>query len=533
MLRVQQICMSLDDTKEQIPYFLAKKLRIPVEDILSYTIIKESIDARKKADIHKSYIVDCTLRHEQQVAKKQKRDVVKSVQKPYPFLAKGTLKLKERPVVVGFGPAGMFAALLLAQMGYHPLVLERGACVEKRVQDVAKFWREGILQSDSNVQFGEGGAGTFSDGKLTTRGNDPRIVKILEEYVRFGAPLEIQYQAHPHIGTDVLRGIVKNIREEILRLGGEIRFATKVDDFVVNEGKLCAVVAKQEQIPCTQLILAIGHSARDTFDVLMKRGFHVEAKAFAIGARIEHPQSIINAAQYKTFVDHPQLPPAEYRLVHTASNGRGVYTFCMCPGGYVVPSTSMQGGVVVNGMSNHARDGRNANSAILVQIHPSDFRSDPRLGIHFQEELERKAYHIAKESYRAPAQLVIDFLKHQPSTQMKSVVPSYALGVTPCDLHDLLPAYVCEAMEEGIQAFDHKLNGFAMADAVLTGVETRSSSPIRIVRDKEAYQSTTIQGVYPCGEGAGYAGGIVSAAVDGLRCAEKLISTYDYTKNAS
>lgn len=528
MLRIGQIRLSLDENISLLPLKIIKKLHIEREELLSYKIIKESIDARKEEDIHFTYTLDCCFAHEEQLLKHKKKDVVKSPNEHYSMPHAGIVGLKHRPVVVGFGPAGMFSALLLAQMGYHPLVLERGECIEKRVESVERFWKEGILNPASNVQFGEGGAGTFSDGKLTTRVKDLRIRKVLEELVRFGAPEEILYQAHPHIGTDLLRDIVRNIREEIIALGGKICFETKVEDILVEHGELCAVIANGEQIPCEQMILAIGHSARDTFAMLMDRGFPIQAKAFAIGARIEHPQTLINQAQYKKYANHPKLKAAEYRLVHTASNGRGVYTFCMCPGGSVVPSASQSGGVVVNGMSEHARDKENANSAILVQIHTSDFQEDPRKGIAFQQEIEQKAFQIGGGNYQAPAQLVGDFLQHRPSDTMGSVHPSYALGVTPCDLHDVLPSYVCAAMEEGIQAFHKKLKGFAMEDAVLTGVETRSSSPIRIERNKDDCICTTLKGIYPCGEGAGYAGGIVSAAIDGIRVAEKLISLYHY-----
>lgn len=531
MLRIQQIKLSLDEAVDVLPKKIMKKLHISEGELLSYQIFKESIDARKENDIYFTYGVDCKVKNEERILKWKMKDVTKTPNVSYHMPKKGSMELVHRPIVVGFGPAGMFSALLLAQLGYHPLILERGECVEKRVESVERFWKEGILDPSSNVQFGEGGAGTFSDGKLTTRVKDTRIHKILEEFVRFGAPEEILYEAHPHIGTDLLRGIVKNIREEILRLGGDIRFSCKMEDVVIEQGKLKGVIANGENIACEQLILAVGHSARDTFYQLMERGLEVQAKAFAVGARIEHPQKLVNEAQYKKLAGHPKLGTAEYRFVHTAKNGRGVYTFCMCPGGTVVPSTSIEGAVVVNGMSEQARDKENANSALLVQIHTFDFDNDPKKGIAFQEAIEKKAYVMAGANYHAPVQLVKDFLQHQPSTQIGSVQPSYELGVTPCDLHDILPDYVCEAMKEGILAFDHKLKGFAMEDAILTGVETRSSSPLRMERGREDCVSVSIQGIYPCGEGAGYAGGIVSAAIDGLRCAEKLIETYQYQES--
>lgn len=528
MLRVQQITLSLDEDIDQLPVHIIKKLRIAKEDLLSYKIVKESIDARREEDIRFTYCVDCRVRHEEKLMKHKHKDITRAPDEHYPMPKPGIIGLSHRPIIIGFGPAGMFSALLLTQLGYHPLILERGECVEKRIESVERFWKEGILNPLSNVQFGEGGAGTFSDGKLTTRVKDIRIRKVLEEFVRFGAPEEILYQAHPHIGTDLLRDIVRNIRMEIIRLGGEIRFETMVEDFLIEHGEVCGVMANGEKLACEQVILAIGHSARDTYAVLKKRGFPLHAKAFAIGARIEHPQVLINKAQYKKHAGHPRLKAAEYRLVHTASNGRGVYTFCMCPGGCVVPSTSQVKAVVVNGMSEHARDQKNANSALLVQVRTSDFHDDPMEGIRFQEAIEHKAYEVAGGNYKAPVQLVKDFLHHIPSTTLGKVEPSYALGVTPCDLHTILPDYVCEAMEEGIRSFDRKLKGFAMDDAILTGVETRSSSPVRIERDRNDCVCTAVKGIYPCGEGAGYAGGIVSAAIDGIRCAEKLIELYHY-----
>lgn len=529
MLRIAQIKLSLDEPISTIPDKIIKKLHIKESDLLSYRIFKESIDARsKKQELHFTYSVDCKVKQEEQILKRKIKDVTRTPNTRYKMPDKGVIGLKHRPVVIGFGPAGMFAALLLAQMGYEPLVLERGECVEKRVESVERFWKEGILNTSSNVQFGEGGAGTFSDGKLTARSKDLRVHKVLSEFVNFGAPEEILYQQHPHIGTDKLRDIVKNIREEIIKLNGTIRFETKVEDILIENDHICGIIANGEVIACEQVILAIGHSARDTFYKLMERGVSMQAKAFAIGARIEHPQTLINQAQYKEYAGHPRLQAAEYRMVHTASNGRGVYTFCMCPGGLVVPSTSIEHGVVVNGMSEHARDQENANSALLVQVHTSDFNDDPRLGIQYQEQLEHAAYTLGGSTYQAPAQLVKDFLAHRASTALGSVTPSYVLGIKLCDLHDLLPDYISEALAEGIKAFDQKLHGFAMDDAVLTGIETRSSSPIRLNRRKEDCISRNVEGLYPCGEGAGYAGGIVSAAIDGLRCAESLITMYHY-----
>ena len=530
MIRIQEIKLTLDETLDDLPKKIIKKLRISKEDLISWRVVKESLDARKIADIHFTYCIDCKVKQEEQVLRHNPK-ITRVKEYHYTYPEPGKKQLIHRPVVVGFGPAGMFAALILAQMGYCPLVIERGECVEQRVKSVEEFWQSGKLNPCSNVQFGEGGAGTFSDGKLTARSKDLRVHKVLEELVHFGAPKDILYMAHPHIGTDLLRDIVKQLREEIISLGGEVRFQSQLTDLKIKDGKLCGIVVNgNEEIKTDQVILAIGHSARDTYRFLYEKGIAMEAKAFAIGARIEHPQSLINKAQFKQFANHPRLSAAEYRLTHSARNGRGVYTFCMCPGGTVVPSSSIEGGVVVNGMSEHARDKENANSALLVQVRPEDFGEHPMDGIAYQEELERKAFQLGGGNYKAPAQLVKDFLNHQPSIAMGKVKPSYALGVTPCDLHEILPKYITSAMEEAIIALDHKLKGFAYDDAVLTGVETRSSSPIRINRTKDNLQSINLEGLYPCGEGAGFAGGIVSAAIDGIRCAEQIIQEFSFEK---
>lgn len=532
MLRISQLRLTIEEPLERIPNHIIQKLHIKEEDLLSYHICKESVDARKSNQIYFNYCVDCKVKGEERILKKKLKDVSKTPNEHYTMPIPGVIGMKKGPIVVGFGPAGMFSALLLAQLGYRPIVIERGARVEQRVKDVEAFWEHGILNCESNVQFGEGGAGTFSDGKLTTRVKDPRVHKVLEEFVRFGAPKQILYQAYPHIGTDLLRGIVKAFREEILALGGEFHFHTCVNDLIIEQGQITGVQTNNGIFESEHVILAIGHSARDTYRMLKKNGIAMKAKAFAIGARIEHPQSLIDHAQYKAFAQHPRLGAAEYRLTHQATNGRGVYTFCMCPGGTVVPSTSCEGAIVVNGMSEHARDKENANSAVLVQVHTSDFDDDPMKGIAYQETIERKAYQVAGNTYHAPAQLVKDFLSHQPSKALKSVKPSYALGVTLCDLHTILPNEITQAMEEGLLGFDRKLKGFAMDDAVLTGVETRSSSPIRLERDQQEHMSLSLKGLYPCGEGAGYAGGIVSAAIDGLRCAEKMIAYYHLEKDS-
>ncbi|MGL4372677.1 MAG: NAD(P)/FAD-dependent oxidoreductase, partial [Turicibacter sp.] len=421
-----------------------------------------------------------------------------------------------------------FSALILAEMGYNPIVFERGGSVEDRVKSVQDFWKDGILDPNSNVQFGEGGAGTFSDGKLTTRVKDLRGRKVLEALVEAGAPEDILYTAHPHIGTDLLREVVKNIREKIISLGGEIHFNTTVTDFMIEEGQIKGIKIKGgDTIETEHVIIAIGHSARDSFYKLHERGVTFSQKAFAVGARIEHPQAIVNKAQYKEFANHPKLGAADYRFAHTASNGRGVYTFCMCPGGTVVPSSSEKGRLVTNGMSENARKEANANSGLLVQIYPSDFESDhPLAGIEFQRRLEEKAFGLGGSDYTAPAQLVGDFMKGQASKTLGTVKPSYARGVKLTNLNKLLPDYVITAMQEGIKIFDNKMRGFGMKDAILTGVETRSSSPVRMDRDSDTCQSVDVKGVYPAGEGAGYAGGIVSAGIDGIKCAEAIIRQY-------
>ncbi|MCL1948782.1 MAG: hypothetical protein FWF59_03520, partial [Turicibacter sp.] len=435
--------------------------------------------------------------------------------------------MNHRPVVIGFGPAGMFASLLLAQKGYRPIVLERGEAVDERVKSIDDFWLNGNLHANSNVQFGEGGAGTFSDGKLTTRVKDLRGRKVLEEFVAAGAPEDILYMAHPHVGTDLLRGIVKNMREEIIRLGGDIRFNAQVKDFVIEDGKLVGVKVGSELIETNHAILAIGHSARDTFTKLHERAVDMTAKPFAVGVRIEHPQAIINQAQFKEFATHPALGAAEYRLTHKAANGRGVYTFCMCPGGLVVPSSSEKGRLVTNGMSEHARDQENANSGLLVTVGPADFGSDhPLAGVEFQRRLEEKAFGMGGSNYVAPAQLVGDFLKGQASKKIGSVKPSYALGVKMTNFNRLFEPELIEAMKEALKAFNNKLRGFSMDDAIMTGVESRSSSPVRIERSSETFQSPTAAGLYPSGEGAGFAGGIVSAGIDGLKCAQAIIEEF-------
>ena len=528
MLRITQIKLSIQDDVSAVKLQVAKKLKIKPKDILSLSIYKESIDARKRGEINFIYTVDITVVDEHKFLTGKFKHVALTPELAYQNPQKGVKQLTSRPVVVGFGPAGMYAALLLAQMGYKPLVLERGEAVDERVQSIDAFWQKGKLNPKSNVQFGEGGAGTFSDGKLTSRVKDLRGRKVLTELVNAGAPEEILYKAHPHVGTDLLRDIVKNIRKEIIKLGGEVRFDTQVKQVNLEQQQLKSLTLNSgEVIDVQQAIFAIGHSARDTFRELYEAGVMMTAKPFAVGVRVEHPQAVIDKAQYKEFAGHKRLGAAEYRLTHKAKNGRGVYTFCMCPGGLVVPSASETGYLVTNGMSEHARNQQNANSGLLVQVFPSDFASDhPLAGIEFRRELEKKAFELGGGTYQAPAQLVGDFLKGQPSKEMGTVTPSYALGVKPTDLTELFPDYISDALKDGLLGLDKKLHGFAMLDAVMTGVESRSSSPLRINRDENTFQSVSTKGIYPSGEGAGFAGGIVSAAIDGLKCAEALIKEY-------
>ena len=528
MLRVSNIKINIDDDKSKILNLVLKKLKIKENELIRYHIFKESIDARKKGKIDFVYTVDVELKNEEKLLKKGIKDVVQVKQPNYIGVQHGSNKIKHRPVIVGSGPAGLFAALLLAQRGYNPLLLERGLDVDERTKDINNFWNNRVFKSNSNVQFGEGGAGTFSDGKLTTRIKDIRCRKVLEELVNFGSPDEILYSHKPHVGTDILKNVVKNIREEIKRLGGEVRFNAQVTDIEVeNESIKSVIVNYTERIECDNVIFAVGHSARDSYEMLYSKGVKIIQKPFAIGARIEHPQELINESQYKEFYNHPRLGAADYRLVEHTSNGRTIYTFCMCPGGSVIASASEEGQVVTNGMSEHARDKENANSAVLVNVTPEDFGSEhPLAGIYFQEKYEKLAFECGGRNYKAPIQLVGDFLNNRVSTKLGSVNPSYKPGYKFVDLRQCLPEFVCETMKEGLILLDNKLKGFAMEDAILTGVETRSSAPIRIVRDEETLESANVKGLYPSGEGAGYAGGIVTAAVDGIKCAERLITKY-------
>lgn len=523
MLRVSQLLLSLDDDKSELERKLIKKLHIHPSQLRSYHIYKEAVDARYHP-VRLSYIVDCDVKNEASIIRKQLKDVSKCEPIVYSYPKCGEQKRKHRIVVVGFGPAGMFAGLLLAQMGYRPLIIERGCDIDTRQKDVQKFWQDGLLNEESNVSFGEGGAGAFSDGKLTARSKDPRVRRVLEELVRLGAPEEILYEAHPHIGTDLLCGIVKKIRQEIIAYGGEVRFQSRLEKIRYENDQIQSLCVNGEWIDCDACILAIGHSARDTYRMLQPH-LAMQPKAFAVGVRIEHKQEWIAKAQYKESYAHPKLKQAEYRLTASLSSQRGAHTFCMCPGGYVVASASSAGKLVTNGMSMHARSGENANAALLIQVKESDYGNTIEGGLRFQEEMEEKAYQVSN-AFKAPCQRVEDFLAHRPSTQCGEVKPTYLPDVVYTNLHDILPDFVAEGLEEAIVKLGKKLKRYDDPDALMSGVETRSSSPLRILRDQNSLQSINMSQLYPCGEGAGYAGGIVSAAIDGIRCAEAIIKNY-------
>ncbi|WP_373184398.1 NAD(P)/FAD-dependent oxidoreductase [Halopseudomonas sp.] len=527
MIRINELQLPLDHPPEALRSAVLARLKITDPELIDLTVFKRSYDARKKnSEITFVYIIDVEVRDEAKVLARfaGDRNVRPSPDTAYYPVAQAPADLNERPLVIGFGPCGLFAALSLAQMGFRPIVLERGKDVRTRTKDTWALWRNKVLSPESNVQFGEGGAGLFSDGKLYSQIKDPKFYgrKVMHEFVRAGAPPEIMFVSKPHIGTFRLTGVVSTMREEIRELGGEVRFDSRVTDFLIEDGRIEGVtLSNGEELRSRYVVLALGHSARDTFRMLHARDVYIEAKPFAVGFRIEHPQSMVDKARLGKYAGHPELGAADYKLVHHAKNGRAVYSFCMCPGGTVVAATSEPNRVVTNGMSQYSRNERNANAGIVVGITPEqDFPGSPLAGVELQEQLESKAFELGGQDYCAPGQLVGDFIRGQASTTFGEVVPSYKPGVLLGDLASALPEYVIEAVREALPAFGKQIRGFDRHDAILTGIETRTSSPIRIKRDNLSLQSINTRGLYPAGEGAGYAGGILSAGVDGIKVAE-------------
>lgn len=529
MIRITQLKLPIRHTEEELKLAAAKALKLPADKIKEYRIIKKSIDARKD-EVKFIYSVEVTIASDSKekeaavIARCHNPNVSAASRSEYHFVPDGSNKLSVRPVIAGTGPAGLFAAWLLAKYGFQPLVIERGNMVSRRVEAVEHFWKTGELNPECNVQFGEGGAGTFSDGKLNTLVKDAflRYGLVMETFVQFGAPSEILFLNKPHIGTDKLRSVVENMRKEIINLGGEVRFETKVTDLVIENGHIRAVELNyKEKIPCEVFIPAIGHSARDTFEMFLNRGLHLSPKAFAIGLRIEHKQSMISRSQYGK--DYIHLPAADYKLTHQTESGRGVYSFCMCPGGFVVNASSELGHLAVNGMSNYNRNEENANSAIVVTVQPEDYEgTGPLSGVAFQRKWEHAAFCAGNGS--VPVQLFGDLLRNRDSVTIGGIKPNIKGGYCLANLSDCLPSGIVQSLKEGILAFDHKIRGFAQEEAVLSGVESRTSSPVRIERD-DRYESN-IGGIYPCGEGAGYAGGITSAAIDGIKVFEAVAGIY-------
>jgi len=537
LIRITELPLPMDPDarevgREVLRAAIVQRLGIDDTALLDFSVYKRSYDARRKSSlITFVYIIDAEVSDEAQVLRRlaDDRHVMAAPDTRYQPPARARDELRERPIVIGFGPGGLFAALILAQQGYRPIVLERGREVRQRTQDTWGLWRRNTLDPISNVQFGEGGAGLFSDGKLYSQIKDPRYLgrKVMQEFVRAGAPAEILYVSKPHIGTFRLTGVVSSMRREIISLGGEVRFESKVIDLLIENGRVEGVMLESgEALHSRHVVLALGHSSRDTFRMLERRGVFMEAKPFAIGFRIEHPQSMIDKVRLGRFAGHPALGAADYKLVHHASNGRSVYSFCMCPGGTVVAATSEPERVVTNGMSQYSRNERNANAGIVVGIDPlQDYPGGVLAGIALQERLESKAYDLGGRNYCAPAQLVGDFLRGQASKALGDVEPSYKPGVQLCDLAEALPEYAITAVREALPAFGREIRGFDRPDAVLTGIESRTSAPLRITRDPQHLQSRNVRGLYPCGEGAGYAGGILSAAVDGIKVAEAVAAS--------
>ena len=536
MIRITELPLPMDPDarevgREVLRAAIVQRLGIDDTALLDFSVYKRSYDARRKSSlITFVYIIDAEVSDEAQVLRRlaDDRHVMAAPDTRYQPPARARDELRERPIVIGFGPGGLFAALILAQQGYRPIVLERGREVRQRTQDTWGLWRRNTLDPISNVQFGEGGAGLFSDGKLYSQIKDPRYLgrKVMQEFVRAGAPAEILYVSKPHIGTFRLTGVVSSMRREIISLGGEVRFESRVIDLLIENGRVEGVMLESgEALHSRHVVLALGHSSRDTFRMLERRGVFMEAKPFAIGFRIEHPQSMIDKVRLGRFAGHPALGAADYKLVHHASNGRSVYSFCMCPGGTVVAATSETGRVVTNGMSQYSRNERNANAGIVVGIDPEqDYPGGPLAGVELQEKLESTAFELGGQNYFAPGQLVGDFIRNIPSKEFGAIEPSYKPGVALGDLSLALPTYAIEAIREALPAFGKQIAGFDRDDAVLTGIESRTSSPLRITRNSDNLQSLNVRGLYPCGEGAGYAGGILSAGVDGIKVAEAVIA---------
>lgn len=523
MIRVRQVKVDINSDIEDIKKICARKLKISLSSIKSLSIHKQSLDARKKPQLYYVYEVDITCDNEDKVLRKNKKDVFPTPKEKYQFEITGTKNLNNRPIIVGSGPAGLFCAYMLALNGYQPIIIERGECIENRIETVNKFWEKGILNSESNVQFGEGGAGTFSDGKLNSQIKDKkyRIKKMLEIFVEAGAPKEILYVNNPHIGTDLLRNVIINMRKKIISYGGEFRYSTCLTDIIINNNKISEIeVNYNEKIKCDLLILGLGHSAYDTFEMLLKRNVIIKSKPFAVGLRFQTLQSLIDKNQYG--IIDKTLPPASYKLTYKASTGRGVYSFCMCPGGYVVNASSNDKQLVINGMSNHKRDSGYANSATIVTVNEKDYGNGPLDGIKYQKKLESKAYELGNSFI--PVQLYKDFKNKQISKNLGSIQPKFKGQYQLSDLSSLFNSDIYKTLIEGIEYFDTKIKGFGSDDNLLAGVETRTSSPIRILRDNN--YMCNINGIYPCGEGSGYAGGITSSAVDGIKIAEQIAKEY-------
>ena len=521
MIRIRQIKVPINHNEDDIKIKISKKLNIKINEIKTIKINKQSIDARKN-EINYVYELDIETKDDNKILKRNIKDVAKTPDETYHFKITGNKKMKNRPIIIGSGPAGLFAGYMLAINGYKPIIVERGEEIDKRIKTVDKFWKDGTLNPNSNVQFGEGGAGTFSDGKLNTSVKDKKHIgkEILKIFVKNGAPKEILYINKPHIGTDVLRNVIKNIRNIIISHGGTFKYDSIFNDLTIEDNKLKNIKVNDKIIETHTLILAIGHSSRDTFKMLLNKGINMEAKPFAIGIRIQHPQKLIDKNQYG--LEDPNLPKASYKLTYKASNGRGVYSFCMCPGGFVVNSSSEKNMLAINGMSNHKRNEENANSAIVVTITPKDFGTNPLDGINYQRNLEKIAYKEGKG--KIPVQLFKDFKNNKTTTHFGNINPIFKGNYSFSNLNNIFPQQISESLKEGITYFENKIKGFSDDDAILAAIESRTSSPVKIKRD-ENYESN-IKGIYPCGEGAGYAGGIMTAAMDGIKIAEAISKKY-------